>query len=863
MLFRKKIDKVHDDRSAILAHVPRRQADIGHLSKRHRISEFLPFLSHDPETRLIFSADKDLSSSIGALYMAAAPLSWANDQLLRELRSMVTNPLPKDTFVQFIRFDVPDIQDFLTDYKKARIEASERSGDVQSAEIAMLYARFLTTLVEKPPFKGNAAKLSDSFLLFAINIPAPELPSEEFIKETDLIIENAAAALPSLHLQRANPEAFVGMWRRFLHYYSPWDWSMNERELLREQIPGPGDGLIDRDGHIESLIGRDEPDVVITPLSIKEFPEEHSLTVMDSLMGDQTGVKSGCPDPVMWSWTARVPDQNSKRNWIKSRHANINFQAFGPSAKWIPRIGYKKQGFDNLVHMIEGQGDGVLEVMLTAFVFSKSKEAAARSVPVLQSLCRSWNFDIRVDDLIPLPVFLNSLPLYPNMESTAMLYRFKTMSTTQAVSVLPVFGDWKGPGVQGELAREGAGTALATRRGNICLFDIFSSNGNYNFVISGGTGSGKTAFALGLIEDQLSINARCWIIEIGRGFEKMCKVKKGVHMAFDEHSRVCLNPFSMIDDLEEELDELAGIHATMISPNDPVSPEDMAFLKEAIRSVYGEKGPNASPTDVHHYLFAQKEPRNQMLARMMHDFTMDGAYGRFFTGKANVDLAHRFMVLELSDLQSRKTLQAVILLQLMFAIQRQMYLGGPSSGERNILFVDEASELLKIEASASFLEGAYRRARKNKAGIGVGIQSISDLFLTKSTEIIASQSEHRILLFQEPESIKRAMGRGEILLSEYGMDCLNSLRKMDGFREMVIASGGGVGVFRYVLDPYRLAMFSSTGPARDEVLADMAQGMDADTALRKYLDKYKPGWEKAYAPVTNEEGHMIEGVPHG
>lgn len=844
MLFRKKIDKIHDTEPSVLRHILKRPSDLGIKTERHRVSELLPFLSFEPERKLIFSADKELSASVGALYVASSPISWANDQLLRELRSMVTNPLPTNTFLQFLRFDVPNIDDFLQTYQMIRMEARAKSGRDSDAAGALLYAEFLRTLTKTPPFKGNAAKVSDSFLIFAINIPSPGIPSEEFIQEADLLIENTVAALPSLSLQRVDASMFAKVWRRLLHYYSQWDADLREDRTLKEQICAPGDGLIDKYGYVESVIGGRDEDVVITPLSIKEFPEEHNLSIMDSLMGDPTGVKSGCPDPVLWSWTARVPDQNAKRNQVKKKHANINFQAFGPSAKWIPKIGYKKQGFDNLVHMIEGRGDGLLEVMLTAMVFSRSAGQAARSVPVLQSLCRSWNFDMRVDDLIPLPVILNSFPLYPTMESTAMLYRFRTMSTTQAVSILPIFGDWKGPGEQGALARPGAGTVLLTRRGNAAMFDLFSSQGNYNFVISGGAGSGKSNFAQSLVDDQLSINARVWIIEIGRSFKKLCQARGGVHMDFDENSDVCLNPFSMVEDLEEELDELAGIHATMISPKDPLGPEDMAFLKEAIRSVYGEKGKNASPTDTQKYLFAQKEPRNQMLARMMHDFTIDGAYGRFFTGQANIDLGHRFMVLELEGLQSRKTLQATVLLQLMFAIQRQMYSKGGS--DRNILFVDEASELLKIESSASFLEGAYRRARKHKGSIGVGIQSISDLFSSASTEIIASQSEHRIMLFQEPEGIERAKERSEIILNDYGMACLRSLRKMDGFRELVLASGGGVGVFRTVLDPYRLALFSTSGAARDEILADIDRGVDADTAIKAYLDKYQPGWRTKY-----------------
>jgi conjugal transfer ATP-binding protein TraC len=849
VLFKKKTDKIATDRPSVLNKQIRSPVDAGRLAKRHRISEILPFLSFDPERRLIFSSDRADNASIGAVHIARAPLSWANDALLREMRSAISTNLPRGSFLQILRFDVPDIKATVDKYRRCRSDAIVGMDDPTFADLAIEMssktADFFSTFDEVAPFVGNDLRATDSWLVFAVSIRAPEAPMEETIEEADRLINNTLNAMPSLGFQRAGPEVFLGLWRRFLHYFSPWDFSINENELLREQIPGPGDALIDCDGAVESVIGRDEPDTFITPLSLKEYPESLDLTVMDCLLGDASGVKSGCADPVLWSWTARIPDQNDKRNWVKRKSASINYQAFGPAVRFIPSLAYRKQGMDNLVHQVEKEGDTILEVCLTALVFSRSKENASRSVPVFQSHCQSWNFDMRVDDLIPMPVILNALPLFPTEESTSFLYRFKTLSSTQACSVLPIFGDWRGPGEMGELARPGAGTLLLTRRGNPAPFDIFSSLGNYNFFIAGSAGSGKSVLAQGLIADQLSLGAQVWVIEIGRSSEKLCKVLGGTHLSFDEHTRISMNPFSLVQDFDDELDELTGIHATMISPTDPLSAEDKTYIKEAIRSVYSEKATRASPTDVSHFLFAQPEPRPQMLARMMHDFTENGAYGDIFKGQANVNLNNRFTVLELEDLQNRKGLQAVILLQLMFAIQREMYRKG-ERGRRRILFVDEASELLQMDSTSSFLQGAYRRARKHKGSIGVGIQNISDLFLSASTEIIASQSEHRIMLFQEPESINRAAKSDKLSLNEYGVSLLHSLRKMKGMSEMVIASGGGTGVFRSVVDPYRLALFSTSGKARDQVLNDMERGMSADAAIRRYLDEDKPGWERAY-----------------
>jgi len=849
-LFRKKMERLIDDGPSVLNRFVRSGSDLGRHAKRTQINSLFPFLSYEPNSNLILSADKSVDGNLlGAVYAAPSPLSWSNPQLLRELRAGFRTKLPNGSYIQIIRFNVPDISQILFGYRECQ-SLHSLAVDPVSRDIAHnmtdYLASFLETRVHRPIFPNNPITCSQQYLLFTVNIPTPEVITDETYEETRLLIENFMSGFTSFHLSPITAQQFITLWRRFLHYYSPWEGKFDENELLRDQIAVPGDGLFDRGrGQIESVIGNSDPDTIITTLSIKEWPDEVRHSDMNNLFGDPMGVEPGCPDPILISWTAHVPDENSKRGWAKRRSTAINYQAFGPAMKFVPSIRYRKEGMDNLLHMVEREGDNFLEVALNAIIFSRNIRQAARSVPMFQSLAQSQGYDFRVDDLIPLPVFLNSLPLFPNEESTAFTHRFKTVSTTQAAAVTPIFGDWQGPPRTGDFSLPGAGTLVVTRRGHPALIDIFSSNGNYNYQITGSAGSGKSVHAQRILQDNFNIGAHCYVIEIGNTTEKQVKMNRGVHIDFDEYTDIQLNPFSMVEDLEEEMDELTGIIATMAFNMDTPTTEDYTYIKEAIRSKFADKGTATTPTDIQKYLFAQPDPRQQLIGRMMHDFTRSGAYGKIFQGKANIDLSNPFTVLELSQLSNRPTLLSVVLMQLMFAIQRQIFLSSHKESRRRILFVDEASELLKRDTAATFMEGVYRRARKHQAAIGIGLQDISDSFVSRSTEVMAAQSQHRFFFRQTDESIDLAESKKH-LTDPYTIMLLKSLRQSPGYAEFVYSSGGASGVFRSVLDPFSLALFSSSGNARNQVLSDIKDGMSPNDALIKYLDQDKPGWRDAY-----------------
>jgi conjugal transfer ATP-binding protein TraC len=268
----------------------------------------------------------------------------------------------------------------------------------------------------------------------------------------------------------------------------------------------------------------------------------------------------------------------------------------------------------------------------------------------------------------------------------------------------------------------------------------------------------------------------------------------------------------------------------------------MSIIKEAIRAVFGSKSKDGTPEDVLKYFASQDASTNvgqraQMMARMMGEFGLNGAYGHWFNKPMDVDLTGRFNVLELGELSSRKQLQTVVLLQFMFAIQRQIQDMATVDNRRRILFVDEASELLKVKQAAEFMEGTSRRARKSRGSIGIGIQRIDDLYFNEYTKIIASQAESYYMLKQRQETISALERDSRLALDPWGYSQLRSVRRTKEYSEVMIYQGGGYVVARLSVDAFRRVLFSSSGAERDFILAQVEKGVPVGQAIENYLEK--------------------------
>lgn len=815
------------------------------MLQRNQFSEMLPWLSYDETNQLIY-----LDGGYLGCMMSAFVMSGADDRAVKELASAVALEMPAGTFVQILRLNVPDVSDVLGLYQMPRMATLATDTGLSDGQKRLLQRLTDTTVdfmeekTRSGAFPDSHVPLTQSHLIVSIKIPSPEIPGAEHIKFANERVAAFMSAAQPLHLRKLDNGAALRIWRRMLHMHAPWESWVDSNRLLRDQTFGPGDVLHVKKGGLS--IEHDGKHDYIKVFSTKFFPENMSLAMMNHVIGDPFGSRGQITKPYAMSWTIRVPDQVAKRRYVTRQSQVINYQAFGPILKWVPKLAFRKKGVDALIERMNS-GDALIECSFNLILWNENEEEAARASTQISSTFSGYDFRISEDTYIGFPMFFNCLPLFASEKSVALTARYQSMSSMQAIQAAPVLGDWVGTTCHGQnpVCSPGAGTLLITRRGHPMWADPFSTTGNFNFVIAGDAGSGKSFFAQEVVKDQLSTGGQVWIIEIGRSFQKLCNVFGGDHLVFDEHTDVGLNPFSVVESLDDELDELKALIGSMIDPKDELSGSDMSTIGMAIRSVFGANGRNATPTHVKDFLYAQEgDQRARTMSLMMHEFCDGGAYGHWFNRPMNVDLKGRFVVLELEELNQRPHLQLVVLQQFMFAINRQMQLGRRIDAEsgatrRRMLFVDEASELLKIKIAAEFMEAASRRVRKLKGSLGIGLQRVADLYQSEHTKVIASQAETFFILKQKSESIAAIKREEMLILDPYAFEMLSSVQRTADYSEIFVYQGGNIGLGRLTADRFRQVLYSTSGAERDEILNAIESGVDAETAILAFIEREK------------------------
>jgi len=377
------------------------------------------------------------------------------------------------------------------------------------------------------------------------------------------------------------------------------------------------------------------------------------------------------------------------------------------------------------------------------------------------------------------------------------------------------------------------------RDGQLMFFDLFDSSTNYNAVIAAQSGSGKSFLTNEIIMQYLSIGARAWVIDIGRSYEKLVRLLGETFMVFSADSDICLNPFSLVRDYNEEADILAGLVTMMAAPTEALSDFQTAGLKRVLNQVWEAEGPAMIIDSLAQALKSEEDGRLRDIGEQLYPFTTKGEYGRFFNGANNVRFDGRLVVIELEELRGRRQLQQVVLLQLIYQIQQSMYLG--QRDRRKLVIIDEAWDLLTQGNVATFIEHGFRRFRKYGGAAIVVTQSVNDLYNSPSGEAISENSALKLLLGQTREAIARLEQSKRIDLGEYGYAMLKTVHTLPGrYSEIAILCDGSLGVGRLYVEPFKKVLYSTKSDEVYAVQQWQAQGLSLMEAIERVAAGQKP-----------------------
>ncbi len=321
--------------------------------------------------------------------------------------------------------------------------------------------------------------------------------------------------------------------------------------------------------------------------------------------------------------------------------------------------------------------------------------------------------------------------------------RTRRMNTEVLADFLPIFGDWKGHAEPRVILRN--------RQGGVLGFDPFSPTlTNFNQIISGGSGAGKSFLTNLLIAHAMKEDPKVFIIDIGGSYAKVTENLGGQYVPIGSDSQLSLNPFDLTDQTIEAVDQKIKFMTSLV---ELMTKEDGATgigklerseIEHAIKSVLSGSSPPRLSV-LRKMLLENSEPSLQKMGKILGPWCGDSPYGKFVDQESNLVLDKHVVCFDLKGLEAQPDLQAVCLFLITDLIWREVQ--RDRTNPKFVVF-DECWSLLENEAGSRFLGEVFRTFRKYRASAIAISQTMDDFANSKVASAILPNASVKWLLKQ-------------------------------------------------------------------------------------------------------------------
>lgn len=790
-------------------------ASLGPAFESEVMSGWLQAMAYDMETDLF-----TLEGGGRGFGFIGQPMSGVDPRDFEKLQILLGLSYPTDAVVSFCLWTCPDVEKPLAIYKE------QRPSQKHDALTRMRDERieFLRGGVTQSIVQGTDIRIHNAQLVISVKIPTGHEPGPERIKEILELRKEMEAAIKGCGLRLSTLTA--PKYLRFMQTIFNWGEDVSWRRapttqydpdfLLTEQILDPDNSIsVTHDG---LQFGEQHARV----LSVKRYASSAVFGQAFKYIGDAFSGARGIRDPFLITYNLWFGHNDADRNKLARDTMWMTHQSGKSITRWAPRIAQQKRSCDVATAAV-GAGDPMVRGYLGMAVMAASKPLAMAAATNVMAYMREFGLSVMKDNFFCAPLFANLLPFAADVTAAVSLRRFKRWATRHVIPMLPIASEWRGTGSPSLMT--------ISRNGQLMAVSNWDSDSNYNVIVAAQSGSGKSFMMNDYIVNERMRNTRVWVIDKGRSYRNLCELVGGQELSFGLTSNICLNPFTNVTDYDEDADVLYALISTMAALRTPLTDLQGARVKQLMHGCFVERGQDMLIDDLARVLIADEDQRVQDVGHQLFPFTKDGEYGKWFYGRCNYRADAPFVLLELDELDGREHLQRVVLLQLIYQIQHDMYLG--ERNQNKVLVIDEAWELLDGPETGIFIERAYRRFRKyNGAAITI-TQSCMDYFRSKNTLPIFENSAYKLLLGQSGEAISMLEREQRLAIGQHGFNLLRTLRSVPGeYSEIFFHTPYGYGIGRLVVPELARFVYSTT-PAEVVRMNEMREkGMDIIAAAK-------------------------------
>ena len=819
-------------------------------SPAEQFASWLPYSAYIDGDELFVNRD-----NLGFM-LEIMPQSGADERMVEVLISLYAT-CPKNTGIQFHLFASPHVGDLLRRYSNLRMEDSDQAEKAKHwgrpARNENLFRRLARQRVghllhgaQHSMTSGFHYTVRDFRLMMSVALPGN---ADDLRRRDELLALREAmsttlraASLPNRVCDAAdlinwcslftNPDRIFRTDTPALHY--------DDGREIRDQIVD-FDTIQDAHANGLRLWKESEADALEARFySLKSFPERFALWQMGSVIGDLMQPALQYNAPFLLTMGVHVLDPNATKTAVTVNYVRATQNAQSKMAAVMPDVGKKLKDWNAAADAID-VGGALVSMYHQLAIFAHADKAVSAE-ETAKAIWRARGFELNADIYMHRQALIASLPMtlserfHNDLRKMRRVTR-KTMGN--AIHLAPLIAEWRGTRTPT--------LVFGGRRGQLMTLDLYDNDlGNYNFAVIGAPGSGKSVLMNEMAWSYRAIGAKVWMLDLGRSFEKLCRKANGTYIEFRPDVDICLNPFSTVQDINEDIDMLVPAIAKMASMQHTLEEVQYKAISAMILKLFREYGRDLTVTRLRdafksgtiEELGVVEDPRIRDLAIMLNPYAQGGQYERFFEGPSSIDFSNDFIVIENEELKRKPDLHAVVNILLLYQITGEMYL---TRNRKKVLFIDELKQQLgDIGADdpikAAVVEEAARRARKYGGALGTATQSADDYYASAQMEAAFNCSDWVFLLRQKKESIEMLDRKGRLTMDESKKRLLKSLRTEPGvFSELYISSPVGEGVARNILDPATHLLFSNKLEDNAPLDALRAQGYSVDEAIAELL----------------------------
>ncbi|MHB1546396.1 MAG: TraC family protein [bacterium] len=793
------------------------------LFQKNSLSKYLPYRSYDFRDGFYINDDE----TKGIIFEASPRIVAADSNVFEE----ILNNIPEGTVMQFTLYGSVNINPIIDAFERDIVSSNQLYN-----KLAKDYGRFLISKTKKPINDMVPNRVKNYRLLISL-----KFDKGTNYKNIAFSIENILK-VKSFDPVRLEPKGLIQfLWEIFNNNHDFKYVPYNEHQFINEQAMSPDNRIVIKDDEV-IMDG-----VHWGSLNIADFPQFTHISEFSQKLGD--------------AYTANLDRQQFFDTFLITNafqrispgelkkvkgFTGVTMNQYMPE-EIFPRLAKKKTDAKETIKNLE-ERKPLLKMSLSCLVAGRSEEELKENIDAVISYWSSGNDYQRMkvfrDKYIVMPTILSSLPFGVNDEVTEVTRRYSYFFSDAASQFVPAEGDWHGT--------KNKTIFLVSRRGQLIGFDLFDAD-SYNGYIVASTGAGKSVFINLLTLFYLSKGNRVWIIDVGRSYEKLTKETNGQWIEFNPQNPVSLNPFSGLTTEEEFNEYLEYLISFIFAIGAPISVELSEQIEKLVRShldsglreLYRIHKDGLLIDHVSQYFLDMNDPRLKDFGQQLYPFTSKGLYGKFFSGKSNVDFTKDLVVMEFDALENIPELRDAVMMIMTFHISRSIYHDKTQS--KSIVFMDEAHKFLGSSSRIDvFIEQAYRRFRKHGASMIIATQGLDDIFslkenqLSRAGRVIIQNSAWKFFLKQTPESIQ-ILTKSEVLpLSDYDKAVISSIRNVPPyFSEVFIMTPFKLNVAaRIYLSRFIYYLFTTNKDEKDLIKNIMdGEGLTLEDAILKIVEK--------------------------